>query len=786
MKTVVIFVLIVMSCYSASAQSEREGKEETLLNRLDLSVNKINLVHRKYPLLNGSGIVVSIKENKPDSSDIDLKGRFLSTPIASPGISSHASIMATMIAGGGNSWYLGKGAAWGGTISSASFAVLMPESNSFYQQNTITVQNHSYGVGVESFYGADAAAYDASAISNPSLLHVFSSGNSGTLAAGSGTYANIPGFANLTGSFKMAKNTLAVGATDSFQVVVAQSSRGPAHDGRVKPELVAFGEDGSSGAAALVSGTTMILQQAYAGIFGSLPSNALMRAILINSADDAGIAEVDHTSGFGSLNADKALQGLLSSRYMTGNVSQGNIQSFNISIPAGIKKLKVTLSWNDPPAAANASKALINDLDLEVLSPAAINYKPWVLSSFPNRDSLLLPATRKRDSLNNNEQVTIDLPLAGSYQISVKGFAIPSGTQTFYVAYQLDSLDVFEWQFPTSNDFIFRGTSNTIRWRSSFAATTGTIEYSTDNGNSWQLLQSNVALNTEHLNWNTPAITSTALLRMTIGANRFVSDTFTISQRTETGVGFNCPDSFMVYWTKIPGVTDYRFYMLEQKYLEPKFVTSASQLVLSKANYPSHYFAVAPIIGNMEGVKSYTLDYTNAGVGCYIRSFIGVLVNNAAELTLELGTLYNVSSIALEKFDGLAYHQIQQVSPTGLQTIFTDAQLKKGMNVYRVKIILSNGSFVYSDAVTVYNFNAANYLVFPNPVRQHESIRIFTDITEIATVEVFNSSGQKLYQQIIDVFNRDIPASKLGKGLYFIRVTGNTSGRSEVFKIVVL
>jgi hypothetical protein len=108
------------------------------------------------------------------------------------------------------------------------------------------------------------------------------------------------------------------------------------------------------------------------------------------------------------------------------------------------------------------------------------------------------------------------------------------------------------------------------------------------------------------------------------------------------------------------------------------------------------------------------------------------------------------------------------------------------MNVYRVKIIFSNGSFVYSDPVTVYYFNSANFLVFPNPVRQDQSIRIFTDITEIATIQVFNTSGQKVYQQIIDVLNRDIPAGKLGKGLYFIRITGNTTGNTAVIKIVVI
>src|SRR6185503_13572799 len=125
---------------------DRKAKEELIIGNLDLSVNKINLVHRNYSSINGDGIVVSVKENKPDTADIDLKGRFLSTTLSSGTVNSHATIMSTIMAGGGNSWHLGKGAAWGSTISSSSFAVLLPDANSAYQQYNISVQNHSYGV----------------------------------------------------------------------------------------------------------------------------------------------------------------------------------------------------------------------------------------------------------------------------------------------------------------------------------------------------------------------------------------------------------------------------------------------------------------------------------------------------------------------------------------------------------------------------------------------------------------------------------------------------------------
>jgi hypothetical protein len=147
-------------------------------------------------------LVVSVKENRFDTLDIDFKGRYISAAGYSPSLSTHASIMATLIAGGGNSFYSGKGAAWSAGISSSNFASLLPETDAYYQQYKLSVQNHSYGTGIENYYGVDAAAYDASVISNPYLLHVFSAGNSGDQTSNSGVYAGINNFATLTGVLK--------------------------------------------------------------------------------------------------------------------------------------------------------------------------------------------------------------------------------------------------------------------------------------------------------------------------------------------------------------------------------------------------------------------------------------------------------------------------------------------------------------------------------------------------------------------------------------------------------
>ena len=195
-------------------------KEELTTGAVDYTLNAITHIRAIYPALNGDSVIISIKEQKFDFSDIDFKGRFISSPLAATTTSSHASIMATIAAGGGNTSLFAKGVAWGSFLNSSDFSILLPDPDQVYKNAGITIQNHSYGTAIENFYGSDAVAYDMSVWNNKQLVHVFSAGNSGTSASTSGPYIGIPGLANLSGSFKMAKNIITVGHLDSFYSVL--------------------------------------------------------------------------------------------------------------------------------------------------------------------------------------------------------------------------------------------------------------------------------------------------------------------------------------------------------------------------------------------------------------------------------------------------------------------------------------------------------------------------------------------------------------------------------------
>ena len=769
------------------SEYHRHPKEELQINNLDLSVNKINVLQSKMPALDGNGVVVSIKENKPDTTDIDLAGRYVYNNLAASTTNSHATIMATMAAGAGNSYYLGRGVAPGASITSSNFSNLFPDADQNYIQNNISVQNHSYGVGVENFYGADAAAFDASSVTNDKLLFVFSSGNSGTATPATGNYAGIAGVANLTGSFKMAKNIITVGAVDSFNTVVGPSSKGPAYDGRIKPEMVAYGEDGSSGSAALVSGTALVLQQAYKNNnAGNLPSSALVKAVLLNSCDDVYNDGIDFTSGFGSLNAYKAAEGMMAQKYFTGTVANNASQTFAITIPANISKAKFTLVWNDAPASANAFKAIKNDLDLQLKSITSSQiWLPWVLNSFPNKDSLQLLPVRKRDSLNTIEQVTIDNPAAGNYTLTVNGFSVGNTTQPFAIAYQFDTVNVFSWVFPTVNDNIFPAAANLFRWTTSFGSTTANLEYSINNGISWQAISTSINLNTKYFQWAAPDTNAIGLLRVTIGGQQFISDAFTISAKPNLSVGFNCADSVLLYWNKNKGITNYQLYGLGTKYLQPLNVISDTQFIFNKNILPYLNFAVAPIINNRTGVKSYATNYTTQGVECYIKNLLADLVSNNADIKLDIGTTYLIKKIVVEKLTAGSFTSIYETSNiNSLSYSTTDTHLQKGVNTYRAAIYLLNGKIIYSDVVSVIYFGGADVLIYPNPVHQNNTVTIQLKLLNNQTITISDVLGRRVLQKKSDATLFSFPAV-FAKGMYFITITDPENKTSQVSKIMV-
>ena len=721
------------------------AKEEIVINGMDLGLNQISSAHSIFPNINGKDIVLSLKEGMFDDKDIDFLGKIVSKQTTAQ--TSHATIMATLALGSGNSFINGLGAAPQAKLASSSFTNLMPDDINQLKALKVSVQNHSYGTDLDNTYGVEATAYDKQIFEADTLLHVFSAGNKGTATPTSGVYNGLTSFSNLTGNFKQAKNNLVVGGINRENIVESLSSKGPTYDGRVKPDLVALGEDGTSGAAAISAGVVALLQQQYHDQFNKMPSSALIRSILINSADDLGTPNVDYNSGFGRLNALKALKTISENRFRVDEVQSQQDYAFQFVIPSGQKQVKVSLVWNDPAAVLNSAQSIVNHLDLSLETPSGQIILPWVLSSYPHIDSLSKPAQRRVDDLNTVQQLSLSQLSAGNYTIHVKARTLNQAKQAFALAYQLDAIDVFEFTYPKNE--LFANADNYIRWNATYGANeTGQLSVSYDDGISWQILASALPLNNDFYKWNTPNLFEKAKLKMQVGARSYLSELFVLSAPLTLKVGFNCADKALFYWQQQPGAINYTLYTIKNNVLTPVANLTDTIALVNKADITSTYFAVCANGNNFSGLKSYTIDYTMQGLSCYQQSFNATVINGQVKLDLIIGSTYNLKNIIWEKQTGVnTFNPIKTENIVLNQLSYStiDVNPKIGIQRYRATFETMDGLRFQSDIISVNNLKVDEFVFYPNPVDQY--LTVLSGSFEDYDFELYNMMGVKIMQE---------------------------------------
>lgn len=761
------------------------AQTEVVINGIDLGVNQIQYARGLYPNINGSGVNISLKEGMYDANDLDLLGKTIPGANVSQEATTHATIMATLALGRGNTFIRGLGVAPEAKLAFSNFANLMPDSLSYFNRLKINIQNHSYGTDIDNNYGIEAAAFDKQIFDADTLMHIFSAGNKGTSTPTSGIYQDITARANLTGNFKQAKNLLVIGGIDRENNTENLSSKGPAYDGRVKPELVAIGEDGTSGAAAITSGSVALFEQLYRQKFNRAAPSALLRAAFINAADDLGTPEVDFIYGFGRLNTAEALKTLDENRVNQYQVSQNQDFTIPLTLPANVAKAKVTLVWNDPPAVVNAAQSLVNGLDLSVENPGGAITLPWVLSSFPNIDSLSLPATRKLDIINTVQQVTLDRPVAGNYTIHVKGNRITQGqNQRFALAYQYDLVNTFAFTNPENNELFFAGEDNYIRWKNTFNSKMGKLSVSYDGGNTWLLIESAVDLSNGFYNWATPNLFTTAWLKMEVEAQNIISKSFIISAPLTLKVGYACSSGLLLHWNPQVGAKNYTVYHLVDQKLQA--LSTVTDTLIKLDNNPSNdkFFAVAANGDGFTGLKSYTIDYTLQGVGCYIINlFAQQTADNQVKLDLNIGSTQGLTKIIWQKLTSAnTFTTLQEtdINSKALQYNILDKNPTKGLQTYQV-IFQTEAGNVVSDTARVVFLQNDEFSFYPNPVI--DNLTVLSGAFESYKLQLFNMLGQKVFEEERTANTTQFNLSKLAAGLY-IGVIVKDGKQLNKFKIL--
>ncbi len=548
------------------------------------AIHQSSLLDPDHPLgtkYNGAGVNVLVRDDGRAGPHIDFKGRSFNRANNNDAV-DHADQVGGVVGGAGNRNPQIRGMATGANIYFIDYTVnFQDETLPLFLDEQVTITNTSYSNGCNEGYTLAAQTVDQQLFDHPTLMHVFSAGNSGTENCDYGAGA---GWGNITGGHKMAKNALAVASVDANLELSYFSSKGPAHDGRLKPEIAGQGSSvdmpvsnnsytnsgGTSYSAPAIAGCMAQLTQAYKTFnSGAQPTAALLKTALLNTATDIGNPGPDFKFGWGQVDAYRALRLLETDRWTEGQAEQNKTSAHTLALPGGIRQAKIMIYWTDPPADENAAKALINDLDLTVTAPDGTVYLPWKLDPTPDAAILNMPAGKGRDSLNNAEQVVINDPAAGNYTVTVNGFEVPFGPQPFLIAWEYLTDDI-KLTWPAGGEALAPGEIARLQW-DAFGTSPGfTLRYSTDNAQTW--IPINIVTGEKRFyNWTVPNIINGQIRLSILRSNKQDTSDYPLTiSPVPTGLKVEkvCPDSMTVAWNRVNDTLHYDVYLLGDKYME--------------------------------------------------------------------------------------------------------------------------------------------------------------------------------------------------------------------------
>ncbi len=573
--------------------------------------------------LTGKNLIVGLGDNADPSTHIDLSGKLIMR--TDEPITAHGTHTSGTLAGGGILNPLYTGMAPRAHLVINDFSNIIVNTPVYVADYNMPLTSNSYFNGAlncpgDGEYNILSSYVDSQLLGYTKLLHVFAAGNDGGMSCGA--YPN--SYATIKSGFQTAKNVLTVGAmywlTNSFW---NGTSRGPVADGRLKPEIVAGGASVTStftfNTYGILSGTSMACPTA-AGILtliteryrqlngGSYPDGALLKTLIVNSADDLGNPGPDFTFGFGKINGRKTAEALEQNHYFSGSVANGTSQTFSIpSLLAGNFQLKILLYWPDPPAIPLAGATLINDLDLTVTEPGGLIHLPMVLD--PSPANVNNNAVEGTDHRNNIEQVLVNNPPSGDYTLSVTGNSVPEGPQSFYLAYEIipNSVTI---EYPYGGETWVPGQTETIRW-SAYGGDPNTfsIEYSADGGSTWMTISNSVPPTVRSYDWLVPAsFTTNALIRITRNSTVYADQNhnpFIILKQPVLTVTNTCPGYARLDWNTVPGADTYDILKLSADTLQVIGNTTDTSFLVTPLNKDSVYwFSVRAVRGVITGRHS--------------------------------------------------------------------------------------------------------------------------------------------------------------------------------------
>lgn len=608
----------------------------------------------------GDGITVAVDDLGIFNHE-DFRGRFTdnTSNIEESAFQSHGAMATGVLAGAGNLDPNSIGIAPGANIQYFSDPNIsnLPINNAIanFNDHNISVTNMSLSEHLDEYlypgnYTEVSSQLDDVAILEPRIARFMSAGNEGNdenFSLIEDRDGNDTHYGNITGAMKSAKNVITVGNVSNLRILETNSSTGPTLDGRIKPDITAMGigqtstapfnsyqgASGTSAASPTAAGIGALLQQAYRDKYSELPNFALLKGIMLNTADDAGRPGPDFEFGYGIINARRAFEVIKGGTFFSG-AYDGNIQYHDIDIPENISQIKIMLIWLDPGAAPQSTKALVNDLNMS-LTVGETEYLPWVLTSGsttfddegnkingPNLNEVTRPARRGNDNLNNMEQITLSREeyLAGpSHTLSIDGILPNGGSQEYFIVYSF-VYDELTLTYPNGGERLVPNTIETIHWDipNNPDIEDITLEYRIGDNGSWIEIATGIPADQQYYQWRVPKnLIGRVKIRIKNATYSDESDkefhilgipgNLTIEKTGERSAVFS--------WDPVKGATSYEVFRIGDKYMEDfRRTTQTSVEIRNLSENHSNWYSVRAKVKEQRivGKRAIAIEYRHA------------------------------------------------------------------------------------------------------------------------------------------------------------------------------
>ncbi len=226
------------------------------------------------------------------------------------------------------------------------------------------------------------------------------------------------------------------------------SSFGPTDDGRIKPDIMANGDEvwsawsytdtsyinssGTSMAAPGITGSINLLLRYWQQTHGLRwpPLASTMKAIVIHTADEGGMHPgPDYQAGWGLMNTLHACDVIAADaadpfRVIEDYLIEGTVREYFFQVSNPGDYVRITCVWTDPaavpesPALNPLAHKLVVDMDTRVwyMNKNEPPFLPWILNP-QNPDE---PAQRGDNAVDNVEVIDIDAASGGWYRVTVQ------------------------------------------------------------------------------------------------------------------------------------------------------------------------------------------------------------------------------------------------------------------------------------------------------------------------------------------------------------------------------